>query len=1722
VADRELTVRLGADISAYQRAMGQASNSTLNVGTAGTTASNRVTQGFKNAAKIGATVVVAAAGVGVAKILSIGMAYEQQMQTLQAVSQATDAKMQQVSATARQLGSDLEIPNTSAADAAAAMTELAKGGLSVDQAMAAAKGTLQLAAAAQIDGGQAAEIQSNALNAFGLSAESASHVSDVLANAANAASGEITDFASGLQQSSAVASSFGISLDDTTTVLGLFANRGIQGSDAGTSFKTMLIAMANPTAKAQAALEKLGVTVNDAQGNFVGMRAVTDQLSQAKGRMTQAEFASASATAFGTDAMRAAVVMADGGVASFDAMSAAVGRQGGAADLASAQTQGLSGALGVMQSGAEDVAIAFYERFSPAIESAVRDAAERLPQIADAVFDVLDKVAVVASAVGPAMAEGLQSGASDLKTQAEQLLLPLLDGAKDLGTKALPYVMEFGERIWDALLRVGDAVAPVARAIGELFSTLADNGFIDGLGTALVTLAGGMQNLASALQPIGAAIGWVIDLVGMIPGPVAIAAGAFTALVLLGPMIQKMLITVLAYLITMPLRIAVNMQIAAIWTQRLMASLGPVGWAITALGTAATIWASQNDTAAAAVQAHADDIKAFTATLDENSGALTGNSAAQVRNVLESEGKLQILKDLGVSTQQYVDDIMNQVGAEGKAGDAIREAGARAIEADENYQKLSRSLAAASITALDLAEAATSGNWDEVTEKVSAFQKANLAAGTDPGPGMNLTVEKLQNVGTAAQSATDVMGGLTTQTDKVGKGLDSAARVIEATGVVIEGQAGGWRDSADSYHAASEALDGVYKAAYQVPDSLDGAATAIKAVKDASEEADTAAQGLSITMDQLAGRAPDAEKQIRLLASSIRDYGSATRDVPAAQREAKQATDDVTQAQIDLRSATEDLQKLQSDGKSTQDEITSAKLKETSARRKVKDAVDAEAAAKSAVKDAEDKLIDTGRQVYDNAVKMASAAGQAARELHGTAAGADAAAASMATAREDFIKSQSAADQASGAAAALATKLGLVPSEVRTAFFVSTGEAQAAVDDFMARNTGLSIGVRISGTKDPSLNFLASVGGGFTGGQVAAIQGFASGGGMLPGTPPANPRQDNLLGISPNGLIKVRSREWLIQQPTADAIGPVGMSMVNSGALNGLIAAAAAGQIPAFASGGVPSANTIAGMPNREFGDRGSRVVDALEKVAEAVDNAASVFKDRADDEKKAHADLVGAREDAGQKNKAAATRVSDEKGDLARVKHEQAVKVRDTKAEQEKRVAEAKSKQTTRQAEVKADEDRKVQAAKDRAAQARNSTGKGRDARVAAADKAVLDAEAARQRAIEKTATTQKKAVEKAEAAQVRANEKAERQQAKSVGFAERQLAKAERAQDKVNKGTAKKVALAEEEYKTARKATDAARDTAKAAAAAEKKQKQNRADLVAAGIAYDKYSKQIEAARDAADGLREDRAAASASVAGAIAGHGGGITGASDLRLDAASVITGMQQNLGDIQGFAANIEALRTKGLDSKLIQDIANQGIDGGGTTAAALAGATKEQIAMINKLNGQINDSAKKTGDGVGDSLYKAGIQAADGIVAGLVSKQSDIDKAMKDLGKSIAQAMKDALGIKSPSTVMRDQVGAQIVNGVIAGVDSRQSALDAKMSGLAYVPTPEFVNPAEGVFSSYSGVGTSGGSPSSVQVELRVGGDGQLAQFVRDHAEIVVNGAIVKTAQVLVRSGGQG
>lgn len=344
--------------------------------------------------------------VGVAASASIKAAadFESMGNTFKAVSGATSNQMAQMSELAKQLGNDISLPGTSATDAAAAMTELVKAGVSIDDTFKAAKGTLQLSAAAQIDNAEAATIVGQALNAFGLSGDKATMVVDLLANSANASAGEITDMAEAMQAGASVASMAGQSINDFTTAISLMANAGITGSDAGTSLKSMFMALMNPTKQASDTLKQLGINIYDANGKMLPLPQLVQQFSDKLGGMSEQQRNAALATIFGSDAVRAANIVLMAGADSWNQMSDAVNKAGGAQEVASAKMQGFNGALEAFKSTLETLALTLGERLLPILTPIIQKITDLVNWFGNLPAPVQNTIMVIGlliAAIGP-------------------------------------------------------------------------------------------------------------------------------------------------------------------------------------------------------------------------------------------------------------------------------------------------------------------------------------------------------------------------------------------------------------------------------------------------------------------------------------------------------------------------------------------------------------------------------------------------------------------------------------------------------------------------------------------------------------------------------------------------------------------------------------------------------------------------------------------------------------------------------------------------------------------------------------------------------------------------------------------------------------------------------------------------------------------------------------------------------------------------------------------------------------------------------------------------------------------------------------------------------------------------------------------------------------------------------------------------------------------------
>jgi TP901 family phage tail tape measure protein len=276
--------------------------------------------------------------VGAAKAF---MEFDAAMSGVAAVSNATAKEQAALGKAAIQAGQDTVFSATEAANAEA---ELAKAGVSVADIMGGGlRGSLDLAAAGQIDLAKAAEISAQAMNIFSLEGKDVGHIADVLTAGANKSAAGVDDLGMALQQGGLVAKQTGLTLEETVGTLSAFADYSLKSSDAGTSLKTMLQRLTPQSAEAQAQFDKLGISAYDASGNFVGLANFAGQLQTKMADLTPEARNSALAVMFGSDAVRGANVLYEQGAAGMQTYIKAVNDQGAAQRMAARMTDNLKG-----------------------------------------------------------------------------------------------------------------------------------------------------------------------------------------------------------------------------------------------------------------------------------------------------------------------------------------------------------------------------------------------------------------------------------------------------------------------------------------------------------------------------------------------------------------------------------------------------------------------------------------------------------------------------------------------------------------------------------------------------------------------------------------------------------------------------------------------------------------------------------------------------------------------------------------------------------------------------------------------------------------------------------------------------------------------------------------------------------------------------------------------------------------------------------------------------------------------------------------------------------------------------------------------------------------------------------------------------------------------------------------------------------------------------------
>lgn len=403
MATRTITIALEAKVGGLVSGFKTAQQAASDFGskTEEFAAKNRESlEGVGTAGALAGGVLVA----GFAKSVQTFASFDKAMSSVKAATHESAENMELLSEAAIKAGADTAF---SAEESARAIEEMAKAGVSTADILGGGlDGALALAAAGALDVGEAAETASSAMTQFGLAGGDIPHIADLLAAGAGKAQGSVHDLGMALNQTGLVASQAGLTIEETTGGLAAFASAGLIGSDAGTSFKTMLQRL-NPQSEAAATLmDELGLSAYDSQGEFIGLSEYAGKLQGALQGMSSEQRNATMQTLFGSDAVRAAAVLYEQGAEGVQEWEDAVNDAGYAAETAALMQDNLAGDLEKLGGAFDTVFLKAGGTGNDGLRGLVQSAEDVIDAVGRIPAPVLGAIGVVGGLTGGALLLG--------------------------------------------------------------------------------------------------------------------------------------------------------------------------------------------------------------------------------------------------------------------------------------------------------------------------------------------------------------------------------------------------------------------------------------------------------------------------------------------------------------------------------------------------------------------------------------------------------------------------------------------------------------------------------------------------------------------------------------------------------------------------------------------------------------------------------------------------------------------------------------------------------------------------------------------------------------------------------------------------------------------------------------------------------------------------------------------------------------------------------------------------------------------------------------------------------------------------------------------------------------------------------------------------------------------------------------------------------------------
>lgn len=422
------------------------------------------------------------AGFGAA--IKTGADFEGQMSRVGAIAGSSKSQLKAMSDQAVDLGAKTSL---SASEVAKGMEELAALGMNTNQIMKAMPGVISAAEASGSDLATTATIMASSLNSFNLKASDSGHVADLLATAANDSAADVQYMGDALKYAGTPAHSLGVTLEDTSAAIEVMSNSGLEGSQAGTALRASFIKLAKPSAQSQKAIDKLGISLSNSKGEFVGMPNLIGQFKDALQGMTKDQKLAYVAQIVGTEAASGFLALIDAGPAKLKKYSDSLKNSNGASkEAADKMKDNLKGSLEQLGGAFESLGITIGTAFAPVLRGlakAVTFLVEKFNNMPTPLIVLTTIFVGLGAAIGPLLVLTGILAHSIVGISEAVTVLTATEGGQAFFTK-------FGANIKGILPKIGGLITKIP-LIGGLMTALTGPvgiavAAIAGIGTAFV------------------------------------------------------------------------------------------------------------------------------------------------------------------------------------------------------------------------------------------------------------------------------------------------------------------------------------------------------------------------------------------------------------------------------------------------------------------------------------------------------------------------------------------------------------------------------------------------------------------------------------------------------------------------------------------------------------------------------------------------------------------------------------------------------------------------------------------------------------------------------------------------------------------------------------------------------------------------------------------------------------------------------------------------------------------------------------------------------------------------------------------------------------------------------------------------------------------------------------------------------------------------------------